>query len=458
MLSGLQTPDTRLWSDGHLARLPSDKDLSNQSPKTSKSRNEQFGRLFPDISDTVINSYHCAFVGDVLLQGILYITQNWFCFHSKLLGKKSIRIPVSAVTEIVKVNIAMIIPNAVGIHTHSEKYVFGSLIARKNTFRVLIKVWEETIKGCKGRQNGGDVFDVANNNNLKPQSVCGSENSNTSSSKSGCSQDHRASFGTSDDTASYDPEDAIDGLSEESTTHLSCVGADDTNSLAPFVDSQHPRQLFQEPVKERKNEPPVVRFEPVPSDDHNQQRPPACRERPTRNATDIAAPELQRSEVNLAAGGGQQQHGRLLPHATGHRRRTSLQLRNNRGPHTVTFLVIFTVIVLFLTFVAVYLAYRLIHLQARIDAYSSVSPGRVDFADGDAEIYRLRHEEHLSAVERLRSIIEAHIRILDKVNQSLRSLCMLQNAEGVFINDSTSESNSLQSILANASLNVDGAT
>ena len=39
---------------------------------------------------TGCTAYHCAYVGDVLFQGILYVTENWFCFHSKLLGKKSV--------------------------------------------------------------------------------------------------------------------------------------------------------------------------------------------------------------------------------------------------------------------------------------------------------------------------------------------------------------------------------
>jgi len=33
----------------------------------------------------------------------------------------------------------------------------------------------------------------------------------------------------------------------------------------------------------------------------------------------------------------------------------------------------------------------------------------------DAEIYRLRHDEHVSLVKRLQSSIEAHVRLLDKV-------------------------------------------
>jgi len=36
----------------------------------------------------------------------------------------------------------------------------------------------------------------------------------------------------------------------------------------------------------------------------------------------------------------------------------------------------------------------------------------------DAEIYRLRHEEHAALVERLRSSIEAHIHLLTKVRTS----------------------------------------
>ena len=35
-------------------------------------------------------AYHCAYVSDILLQGFLYVTHNWFCFYSKLLGKKRV--------------------------------------------------------------------------------------------------------------------------------------------------------------------------------------------------------------------------------------------------------------------------------------------------------------------------------------------------------------------------------
>jgi len=39
----------------------------------------------------------------------------------------------------------------------------------------------------------------------------------------------------------------------------------------------------------------------------------------------------------------------------------------------------------------------------------------------EAEIYRLKHDEHMSLVRRLTSSIEAHIRLLNKVHRSNNS-------------------------------------
>jgi len=33
-------------------------------------------------------AYNCAYLGDGLIQGYLYITPNHFCFYSKLLGRQ----------------------------------------------------------------------------------------------------------------------------------------------------------------------------------------------------------------------------------------------------------------------------------------------------------------------------------------------------------------------------------
>lgn len=47
-----------------------------------------------------------------------------------------------SVTKITKEKTARIIPNAVGIATAEDKHVFGSLMSRDNTYRLMTKVWD----------------------------------------------------------------------------------------------------------------------------------------------------------------------------------------------------------------------------------------------------------------------------------------------------------------------------
>lgn len=52
-------------------------------------------------------------------------------------------IPVAEVVSITLEKVAYLIPNAVGIVTHQTKYVFGSLLSRKQTYKLLVKVLEK---------------------------------------------------------------------------------------------------------------------------------------------------------------------------------------------------------------------------------------------------------------------------------------------------------------------------
>jgi hypothetical protein len=87
--------------------------------------------------------YSCALIGDILLQGHLYITKNYFAFYSNVFGYVTkLLIPMLSVEKITKEKTARIIPNAVGISTNEDKHVFGSLMSRDNTYRYMVKVWE----------------------------------------------------------------------------------------------------------------------------------------------------------------------------------------------------------------------------------------------------------------------------------------------------------------------------
>ncbi|KAI4458876.1 hypothetical protein MML48_6g00017146 [Holotrichia oblita] len=112
---------------------------------TSKGRQKKFHRHFPVVDDDekVLNHYSCALIGDILLQGQLYITSNYFAFYSNVFGYVTkLLIPLLSVQKITKEKTARIIPNAIGITTLEDKHVFGSLMSRDSTYRYMYDVWD----------------------------------------------------------------------------------------------------------------------------------------------------------------------------------------------------------------------------------------------------------------------------------------------------------------------------
>ncbi|CAH2049330.1 unnamed protein product, partial [Iphiclides podalirius] len=111
----------------------------------SKARQKKFQRHFPQVGpdERVLNYYSCALVGDLLLQGHLYITKNYFAFYSNVFGYVTkLLIPTTSVLRITKEKVARIIPNAVGVCTRDERHVFGSLLSRDSTYKLMTHVWK----------------------------------------------------------------------------------------------------------------------------------------------------------------------------------------------------------------------------------------------------------------------------------------------------------------------------
>ncbi|XP_049937850.1 GRAM domain-containing protein 2B-like isoform X1 [Schistocerca serialis cubense] len=118
---------------------------SPEPAHSSKYRQKKFHRHFKQVAaeEYVLNYYSCALVGDILLQGHLYITKNYFAFYSNVFGYVTkLLIPTVSVTKISKEKTAYIIPNAVGVSTAEGKHVFGSLLSRDSTHRLMTQVWK----------------------------------------------------------------------------------------------------------------------------------------------------------------------------------------------------------------------------------------------------------------------------------------------------------------------------
>ncbi|KRT81636.1 hypothetical protein AMK59_6039 [Oryctes borbonicus] len=134
---------------------------------TSKARQKKFHRHFPvvDEDEKVLNHYSCALIGDILLQGQLYITSNYFAFYSNVFGYVTkLLIPLLSVQKITKEKTARIIPNAIGITTLEDKHVFGSLMSRDNAYRYMYDVWDRArssapIEPIPSRRTPSDMSD-----------------------------------------------------------------------------------------------------------------------------------------------------------------------------------------------------------------------------------------------------------------------------------------------------------
>ncbi|KAK7497103.1 hypothetical protein BaRGS_00011633 [Batillaria attramentaria] len=115
---------------------------------TYKSRSEDFRKTFKDVpnEERLIVDYSCAMQKDILVQGRMYISQNWICFYANIFRWETVlTIPCRDITAITKERTARVIPNAIQITTTTEKYFFTSFGARDKTYMMLFRIWQNAL-------------------------------------------------------------------------------------------------------------------------------------------------------------------------------------------------------------------------------------------------------------------------------------------------------------------------
>jgi len=162
-----------------------------QQTGSSKSGQKKFHRHFKQVAaeEHVLNYYSCALVGDILLQGRLYITKNYFGFYSNVFGYVTkLLIPTVSVLKISKEKTARIIPNAVGVLTEDDKHVFCSLLSRDSTYTLMVQVWKTAVSPepqnalCRPKESKDEADSASGDIHLNDDyddssSVSGSEHS-----------------------------------------------------------------------------------------------------------------------------------------------------------------------------------------------------------------------------------------------------------------------------------------
>ncbi|XP_026075924.1 GRAM domain-containing protein 1B-like isoform X2 [Carassius auratus] len=115
---------------------------------TYKQRNEDFRKLFKQLPDTerLIVDYSCALQRDILLQGRLYLSENWLCFYSNIFRWETLlTVRLKDVCSMTKEKTARLIPNAIQLCTDGEKHFFTSFGARDRTYMMMFRLWQNAL-------------------------------------------------------------------------------------------------------------------------------------------------------------------------------------------------------------------------------------------------------------------------------------------------------------------------
>lgn len=137
-----------------------EEEMSNLEPVVQKcklstnkknSANKKFQRFFGskllgNSHEQVISIFSCALLRNhsrFLLHGSLYVTKQFYGFHSNIFGFRTVFLGKwSEVTSLKKENVALFFPTAISFTTKkNEKFTFASFLSRNYAFKYFCKLW-----------------------------------------------------------------------------------------------------------------------------------------------------------------------------------------------------------------------------------------------------------------------------------------------------------------------------
>ncbi|XP_051952629.1 protein Aster-B-like isoform X3 [Xyrauchen texanus] len=136
------------WPWGSRENLYQDEEIPAVLSPTYKQRNEDFRKLFKQLPDTerLIVDYSCALQRDILLQGRLYLSENWICFYSNIFRWETLlTVRLKDICSMTKEKTARLIPNAIQLSTDTEKHFFTSFGARDRTYMMMFRLWQNAL-------------------------------------------------------------------------------------------------------------------------------------------------------------------------------------------------------------------------------------------------------------------------------------------------------------------------
>lgn len=206
--------------------------------------------------------FSCALVSDILLQGHLYITNNYFAFYSNVFGfVTKLLIPIVSVVRISKEKTAKIIPNAIGVATADERHVFGSFIRREAAYRLMLSIWLPVVEPTA---DVAEVVLLANSKLLAPGDIEASEFSVEDDSSSAISGNESPPIGVQESTTSTDASQTVrhrirvNGIGIDAVDNaVTSSGLIDETNTSAYPTNENPSAMsVPEPLPSRSTSPP----------------------------------------------------------------------------------------------------------------------------------------------------------------------------------------------------------
>ncbi|OBA20106.1 hypothetical protein METBIDRAFT_44872 [Metschnikowia bicuspidata var. bicuspidata NRRL YB-4993] len=119
-------------------------------------KDKEFHNLFKKIpaSEHLLADVSCALSKDILVHGKMYLSPNYICFNSNILGwVTNLVVPIQEIIQIEKKSTAVLFPNGMVIRTLHQKYVFATFLSRDTTFNMITQVWHNALQ-----DNSADCF------------------------------------------------------------------------------------------------------------------------------------------------------------------------------------------------------------------------------------------------------------------------------------------------------------
>nr|XP_022332479.1 GRAM domain-containing protein 2B-like [Crassostrea virginica]XP_022332480.1 GRAM domain-containing protein 2B-like [Crassostrea virginica]XP_022332481.1 GRAM domain-containing protein 2B-like [Crassostrea virginica]XP_022332482.1 GRAM domain-containing protein 2B-like [Crassostrea virginica]XP_022332483.1 GRAM domain-containing protein 2B-like [Crassostrea virginica] len=386
------------------------KDLESKdhSPLRSKSKYDKFHKLFKAVpaEEYPLNDYSCAYIGDILLHGSIYISQNWICFYSKIRARgRRLQIPLEKVISITREKTALVFPNAIGVQTAEEKYTFGSFLMRDNAYKYINTVWKKS-QAIRTLQNDQKI------DFLREKTVLSTSVSTPVFSNGSLEIDNQfPEEAVAEDEEEEEEEEEGRSLKEIPRGHINC----DKQSIQTTSSFNQNNNL----ILSDSSDMGLCN----PCDKGESEKPDT-----TKSSENSKIPT---SPVRKDPGKGPMIRAINIPYIIEcfevqkmMAAFSELSLKLQKIPRTNLLLVVCSVMILFLMLSAVALTYKILVLQARMEGKELWNPmAKQNWRNNMySTFYDLRASSHLATIQQLHQVLEANLNVLEEMGLNLKAL------------------------------------